>query len=128
MKQPEQTIEEYLSNETKLYQDWYTGLFEKSEDAQYMTEVGVIPDLAELKKLFEKWFKKQQDVIKNLCDDYCQNKHQNPSLLTAMVADGLAAALGNTPVNVAATAIILVAGKFLYRLCNCPKNPETEEE
>jgi len=63
-------IENYLSNEDKLYQDWYTGLFETSEEAQHTTEVGVIPDRDELKKLFEKWFNNQKENLKKLCVDY----------------------------------------------------------
>jgi len=118
----ESQIDNYLSDEEKLYQDWYTGLFEKTEDDQYKTEVGVIPNLTELNQLFEKWFKKQQDVLKNLCGDYCQNKQQKPSFLTAVVTDGLGILLGSIPVNTPATATILVAGKYLDRLCDCPKN------
>jgi len=117
-------IESYLSNEDKLYQDWYTGLFEKTEKDEYMTEVGVIPETDELKRLFDNWFQKQQEVLKNLCGDYCQNKQQKLSLLTALVTDGLGVFLGNIPVNTPATATILVTRKYLVRLCNCPKKEE----
>ena len=125
---PSEQIEEYLSDETKLYQDWYTGLFEESEDAQYTTEVGAIPDLDELKQFFDKWFKKQQERFKKACcDGYCQNKQQQPSMLTAAVTDLLGAALGNFPVNVPATATILVAGGYLERICHCPGDEPKNE-
>ncbi|MCK5524907.1 MAG: hypothetical protein KAI83_17410 [Thiomargarita sp.] len=120
-------IENYLSDEDKLYQDWYTGLFEASEDASYTTEVGVIPNRDELKRLFEKWFKKQKEVLKNLCDGYCQKRQQQEQqpFLIAAVADGLVTVTGGIPLNVAAVATILVAGKFLDRLCDCSKNEES---
>jgi hypothetical protein len=121
-------INDYLSNEDKLYQDWYTGLFETSEDAQYTTEVGVIPDREQLKQLFEKWFNNQKEKLKQLCVDYdyCQKRqqHTQPSSLIALVSDGVSIILGSTPVNLAALATILVAGKFLDRLCDCPKKEE----
>ncbi|RKZ51810.1 MAG: hypothetical protein DRR16_07275 [Candidatus Parabeggiatoa sp. nov. 3] len=120
-------IDNYLSDEDKLYQDWYTGLFETSEDAQYTTEVGIIPDRDKIKRFFEKWFNNQKDKLKKLCVDYdyCQKRQQSQqSSLIAVVADGVSIILGSMPVNVAALATILVAGKFLDRLCDCPKNEE----
>lgn len=124
-----QQIEEYLSDETKLYQDWYTGLFEESEDAQYTTEVGVMPDLDKLKQFFEKWFKKQQTFLKKVCDDYCQHKQQQqqPSLLAAAITDSLGVFVGNFPINLPATATILVAGGYLDHICHCPKTEPKDE-
>ncbi|MEK8017791.1 MAG: hypothetical protein VSS75_013040 [Candidatus Parabeggiatoa sp.] len=120
-------IENYLSDEDKLYQDWYTGLFETSEDAQYTTEVGIIPERDKIKQFFEKWFNNQKDKLKKLCVDYdyCQKRQQSQqSSLIAFVADGVSIILGSMPVNVVSLATILVAGKFLDRLCDCPKNEE----
>ena len=116
----ESQIENYLSDEDKLYQDWYTGLFEKTEGEQYSTQVGVIPDFSEIKGLFEKWFNKQRSTLKGLCGDYCQKRQEKlqEPLLIAAVADGLTVFAG-MPVNVVALASILVAGKFIDRLCDC---------
>ena len=116
----ESQVNEYLSDETKLYQDWYTGLFQEGE--QYATQVGVIPDFAEIKRLFEKWFNKQRSALKGLCGDYCQKKQEKlqEPLLIASVVDGLTVLVG-IPFNIVAVATILVLGKFLDRLCDCPK-------
>jgi hypothetical protein len=125
-KEKELQIEIYLSNEDKLYQDWYTGLFETSEDAPYTTEVGIIPEREELKRFFEKWFNNQKEKLKKLCVDYCQKRSQQnqQTLLIASVADSLSFVVVGFPVNIVATATILVAGKFLDRLCDCSKNEE----
>jgi len=117
-------IDNYLSDEEKLYQDWYTGLFETSKDAQYTSEVGIIPNFDELKQFFEEWFNNQKDKLKKLCIDYdyCQKRQQQnqQALLIAGVADGLTSVVVGIPVNFLATAAILVAGKYLDRLCDCP--------
>jgi hypothetical protein len=122
----ESQINEYLSDDTKLYQDWYTAVTQaKTESKQYTTQVGVIPDVDELKRLFEKWFRKQRETLKKLCVEYCQKREQikeHESLLIAGVADVLTVVFVGTPVNVAAIATILVVGKYLDRLCDCPKN------
>jgi hypothetical protein len=116
-------IENYLLDEDKLYQDWYTGLFETSKDAQYTSDVGIIPGIEELKQFFEEWFKNQKEKLKKLCVeyDYCQKRQQQnqQTLLIAGVADSLTFVVG-IPVNFVAVATILVSGKFLDRLCDCP--------
>jgi len=124
-KDKELQIDDYLSNEDKLYQDWYTGLFETSKDAQYTSEVGIIPDFDELKQFFEEWFNNQTEKLKKLCVDYdyCQKRQQQnnqQTLLIAGVADSLTTILVGIPVNFVAVATILVSGKFLDRLCDCP--------
>jgi hypothetical protein len=59
----EAKINEYLADETKLYQDWYLGL-SQTEDSQYTQEVGVLPKLSELQKMCENWIKQQTPFIK----------------------------------------------------------------
>jgi hypothetical protein len=69
-------IEMYLADETKRYQDWYTGLTQ-TEDSQYTQKVGFIPPLDELKKMCLNWIEQQQESIKtNFCDKYCQMRKQ----------------------------------------------------
>ena len=53
MNQTEQTVEEYLSNPTKLYQDLYTGFNQiETEEEQYTVKVGVpIPPFDKIKAL-----------------------------------------------------------------------------
>jgi hypothetical protein len=113
----ETKIENYLSDESKTYQDWYTGLNQE----EHTTKVGVIPDADELKILFEQWFNQYKNALKKICDGYCQvrQKLQNKKpLLIAALADLLTTALGGIPVNVAATATILITEGFLDSLCN----------
>jgi hypothetical protein len=122
----ESKIQSYLSDETQLYQDWYTGL-NPDKGEQYATPVRVDPDSEKFKKLFEKWFRQQRDNLNKLCDKYCEKRqqftHQEP-LLIAAVADGLTAIFVGVPMNVAATATILSGEKFLDRLCGYPKKSD----
>jgi len=116
----ETQINEYLADETKLYQDWYTGLI---EEGQYTKEVGVDLNLPALKKMYEGWFKQQLPVFKqNLCPPYCQKRqeYQNQeTLLIAALADILAITFTGMPINSVAAAVILVATKRLDKLCEC---------
>jgi hypothetical protein len=123
-KDKELQIEIYLSDEDKLYQDWYTGLSEKTEKDQDMAEVAVIPNTDELKRLFDSWFNNQKEKLKKLCVDYdyCQKKQQSQQLsLIAFVIDAVLILLKTIPINPVALATILVVGKFLDRLCDCPE-------
>jgi len=115
-------IETYLVDETKLYQDWYTGLIQ-TKDSQYTQKVGFIPPLAELRKMCEDWIGQKQESIKtNFCAKYSQMRKQfqnQETLLIAGVADGLSVVLVGVPINVVAVATILVSEKHLDRICNC---------
>ena len=118
----EAKINEYLADETKLYQDWYLGLC-NTEDSQYTQEVGVLPTLSELEKMCENWIKQQAPFIKkNFCPPYCQKlqQYQNQEVwLIAMVADILTVTFAGVPVNFVAVAVILVTKKHLDKLCDC---------
>ncbi|MBE9562121.1 MAG: hypothetical protein IMF12_04575 [Proteobacteria bacterium] len=115
-------IEIYLSDETKLYQDWYTGLTQ-TENSEYTKKVRVIPPLDELKKLYEDWIKQQQEVIKiKFCKKYFQMRKQfqnQETLLIAGVADSLSSVFVGFPINLIAVATILVSEKYLDRICDC---------
>ena len=63
----ETKINEYLSDEAKLYQDWYTGLTQ-IEEAQYTKEVRVELKLPALKKMCDGWIEQQTPIIK---DKFC---------------------------------------------------------
>ena len=52
----ESKVKAYLSDEAKLYQDWYQGI-NPDKGEQYAIPVSVSQDLKELKKWFEKWFR-----------------------------------------------------------------------
>ncbi|MEN8221033.1 MAG: hypothetical protein ABFS56_32715 [Pseudomonadota bacterium] len=118
----ETKINEYLSDETKLYQDWYTGLIQ-TEDSQYTKEVGVMPKLPELKEMCEGWLNQQTPILKEkLCPRYCQKRQEyqeQETLLIAVVADLLTITFTGVPINFVAVAVILVTAKRLDKLCDC---------
>jgi len=122
----ETKINKYLADETKLYQDWYTGLTQ-TEDAQYTKEVGVIPKLPALKKMFEGWIDQQTPVLKaKFCESYCQKRQQlqdQETRLIAMVADILTFTFAGIPINSIAVAVILVTTKRLDHFCECSTQP-----
>jgi hypothetical protein len=118
----ETKINEYLSDETKLYQDWYVGLTQ-TEEAQYTKEVGVIPALPELKKMCEGWINQQTPVLKaKFCESYCKKRQQfqeQETWLIAAVADILTVTFTGMPMNCVAVSVILVTTKRLDRFCEC---------
>ena len=118
----ETKINEYLADETKLYQDWYAGLTQ-SEESQYTKQVGVTLKLLELKKMCDGWFEQQAPVFKEkLCPPYCQKRqeYQNQeTLLIAVMADILTVTFTGMPFNFVAVAVILVTTKRLDKLCEC---------
>jgi hypothetical protein len=118
----ETKINEYLSDETKLYQDWYTGLTQTKE-GQYTKEVGVELKLPALKEMYEGWVKQQLPVFKEkLCPPYCQKRQEyqdQETLLIAALADILTVTFTGMPINSVAAAVILVTTKRLDKLCEC---------
>jgi hypothetical protein len=115
----ENQINAYLSDETKLYQDWYTTLAQTGATKQIST----LPPLSELKQVFEQWLEQQKSIFTaKLCGEYCQKRQQlqeQESLLIAAVADILTVALIGMPVNSVAVAVILVTKKRLDKFCDC---------
>ena len=117
----EALINNYLADETKLYQDWYTGLM-PSQDSQYTKTVSAIPPLSELKKSLVGWLEQEGPSFKaKLCEQY-SNKRQllrsQESLLIAAIADSLTVVYAGVPNNSVALAVILVSEKHLDRICD----------
>jgi len=115
----ESKIKAYLSDEDKLYQDWYRGI--NPVDEEYASPVSVDQeDLNKFKKWFEKWFRQQRNQLQQLCEGYCQKRqelqNQEP-LLIAFVADNLATVFMGIPINLLATATILSSERILDNLC-----------
>jgi nitrate/nitrite-specific signal transduction histidine kinase len=115
-------INQYLFDETKLYQDWYTSLTQ-TEDSQYTKQVGVVPKLSELQKLCEGWINQQTPVLKaKVCEQYHQKlqqfNEQEEALLIAALADILTIIFAGMPVNCVAVAVILVTKNYLKRICD----------
>lgn len=115
----ETQINDYLSDETKLYQDWYTALAQTGATKQIST----LPPLSELKQVFEQWIEQQKPILTaKVCGEYCQKRQQYQSqepLLIAAVADMLAVVLIGMPINSIAVAVILVTKKRLDQFCDC---------
>lgn len=111
-------INQYLSDETKLYQDWYTGLTQ-TEDSQYTKQVGVVPKLEELQKLFDGWINQHLPILKeNLCIKLQQLEGDEESKLIATVADVLTVIFPGIPMNRIAISVILVTKNYLKRICD----------
>jgi len=122
-------IQQYLANPHKLYQDWYTSYGQSPEPSQATEQVGLIPSIEGIKKLFAQFYASTENVLRQkICEDghYCEKKseyHQNREKFIAMIADALSIILP-IPVNYLTTAIILHEEKFLDKLCACPKKIE----
>ena len=118
----ETKINEYLSDEAKLYQDWYTGLIQ-TEEAQYTKEVRVKLKLPALKKMCEDWIEQQTPIIKEkFCPPYCQKRQEyqdQETWLIAAAADLLTVTFIGVPINCVAVSVILVTTKQLDKLCDC---------
>jgi phytoene dehydrogenase-like protein len=123
MNKTEQLIEEYLSDKTKLYQDWYKELQQLEEDSD--TELfAPLPSEQSIRERFKKWFEKNKELLREkICIKWeCSNKkdeYQKISLLIkSLAADGLAVLLSISPTNLVRTAIILVVEGYLDKLCS----------
>jgi len=117
-------IQDYLSDETKLYQAWYTDLTQSGGDT-FTTPVSVIPELSELKQLFEKWIYSKQSILSSkLCETYCTHKQtykNTEPVLIAAIADILTVLFTGAPINTVAVAVILCTENYLNHMCKCEK-------
>jgi len=114
--QEQQTlIEAYLSDETKLYQDWYQEISQAKHES-YMVPYAISPpSLEEIKQRFKNYFlEKQKFFRQEICIewDYPRKKEEysNIALLIAALADYFVAAG-------LATITVLVLEGYLDRLC-----------
>ena len=122
MNQTEQLVEEYLSNKTKLYQDWYQGLQSQTEDAE-IELFAPPPSEKNLKERFKVWFAKNKQRLKEeicLKWGYSEKKDQfkkKSSLIISISVDCLAVAFSIPATNTITTAAILVIDEYLEELC-----------
>jgi len=127
MNQDQQAlIKAYLSDETKLYQDWYQGLNPVKGDPSTV-KFASLPSVDAVKQRFEKWVEKHQGWLKQkICVDWgYSRKHEEfqttEMLIIALTADGLTAALP-IPTATLAAMTILVMERHLDKMCSeCAK-------
>jgi hypothetical protein len=119
-------IKAYLSDETKLYQDWYQGLNPVKGDPNTVPFAS-LPSTSIIKQIFQKWVEKNQAWLKQkICVEWgYSHKHEEfqtaEKLIIAMTADGLTAALP-IPTATLATMTILVAEHYIGKMCaECTK-------
>ena len=122
MNQDQQAlIKVYLSDETKLYQDWYQGLNPVKGDPSTV-KFASLPSVDAVKQRFEKWVEKHQGWFKQkICVDWgYSRKHEEfqttEMLIIALTADGLTAALP-IPTATLAAMTILVMERHLDKMC-----------
>jgi hypothetical protein len=114
-------IKTYLSDEAKLYQDWFQGINPPSGDPTTI-QYASVPSVAAMKARFDKWFEQHQPWLKQkICVEWgYSRKHEEfqttEMLVIALTADGLTAALPIPTATVAAMTI-LVAERYLDKLC-----------
>jgi len=123
MNQTEQLVEEYLSNKTKLYQDWYKGLQQLEEDSD--TELFAPPSSEKgIRERFKIWFAENKERLR---EDICikwgysgkKDQFQKRSLLIISISvDCLAVAFLIPATNTITTATILVVDDYLDELCS----------
>jgi len=127
MEQEQQAlIKAYLTDETKLYQDWYQGLNPQTGDPTTIPFAS-LPSVGAVKQRFQNWVEKNQGWLKQkICVDWgYSRKHEKfqtqEMLIIALTADGLTAALP-IPTATLAAMTILVAERHLDKMCaECAK-------
>ena len=118
----QQQIELYLTDETKLYQDWFA-IYNPPTDIETIkfTEK---TSLESLKKRFANWFDSQEKSLRKIiCGEWNYRfKHKTfenkIALITAIAIDCLAVTYGFSTANNFIIATILVVDGYLERLCS----------
>lgn len=116
----------YLTNETKLYQDWYASIQPLPTDPD-TTQFGINESLEELKQRFIRWWQHSVETdsqrLQLLKDKLCKTwltlkAHESAPVLIALVSDALATLnLPYLPNPLPAATILVTSGIFLTHLC-----------
>ena len=116
----EQSINNYLQDETKLYQDWYESFSEQDANTvQFSTNFS----LDTLKKRFNQWFAKHRETLRHkICVEWEYPKKKSTfeskeAMIIAISVDCLAVALSLPTTNVITVGAILVVDGYLDKLC-----------
>lgn len=103
----EQEITQYLSDPAKMYEAWYSNVYQTKTNAA-THPVGYLPDFDGIKDRFEQWFKNRQNWLKeNFCPIWKKWRgtpkfHEKRELIVAITAD--------------ATSIVLIPGIHIYHI------------
>ncbi len=115
MEQEQQAlIKAYLSDETKLYQDWYQEISQAKHD-QYVDQYAISPpSLEEIKQRFKNYFLEKQDFFKQkICVEWNylhkKEEHHETEKLIAVLADYL--------VTYGLATITIIVVEYLDQLC-----------
>ncbi len=139
-----QRINNYLNDETKLYQDWYQQIFPPSDNAD-SEAIAKMPSVAELKTMAKQWWQrlygKNKTVVRKLfCKTPLRNgetacvwwkrirdvSHESRDLIIAIMVD-LALAPIIHPSHVEVSVTVMVTNHFLDMVCEgeeCAGPPE----
>jgi len=116
----EEEIKAYLSDEEKLMNDWYRTLGQPNADPD-VTPVGSLPT-ENIEKIFEEWFDGNKAILMKICEKWMSlkgSKETGAAFLIATLADLLSVLCADftVPVNMPATACILVTKGYIDRFC-----------
>jgi len=116
----------YLTDETKLYQDWYASIQPQPADPD-TTPFGIKESLDELKQRFIQWLQnsieKDSQRLQLLKDQLCKKwlvlkEHESASVLVKLVSDVLVKLkLPYLPNPLPVAAILVLSDVFLTDLC-----------
>jgi hypothetical protein len=115
-------VNDYLSDNDKLYQDWYQGLSSPTTDTSTI-QYARLPSVATIKTNFQNWFEENEAWLKQkICVewDYPHKRLESQTaemLVIALTADGLTAMLPIPVAATLATVTILVVENRLDALC-----------
>lgn len=115
-------IESYLSDDIKVYQEWYKEFYTPDSDND---TVSFTPSfsLDTFKRRFNQWFEKQQKILRHqICDEWEYSKKKSAfenkeAIIIAISIDCLAVALSLPTTNVLTVGTILVVDGYLDKLC-----------
>jgi hypothetical protein len=71
MDQAQQALlETYLSDSTKLYEDWYKSINQPEEDSETVP-YGFLPSKDEIKERFDNWFGEKEEFLRRkICQEW----------------------------------------------------------
>lgn len=116
-------VNDFLSDNDKLYKDWYQGLSSPTTDTSTI-QYARLPSIAAIKTSFQNWFEENEGWLKQkICVewDYPRKRLESQTaemLVIALTADGLTALLPIPVAATLATITILVVENRLDALCS----------
>jgi len=123
MNNQQQQIAEYLSNEAKLYQDWYKAVTQMEDDDAYTIPRAKLPSLESLKEQFMNWFNDNCTFFKEkICPKWLylqkiEGFHNKQHVIAAIVTDVVLTPLIH-PNHTAVIVTLLVINGCLDKLCD----------